>query len=65
MFQKMDRVYVIELARKELGWHPKYDFSHILKRLTTEGKDLWSPLTYKIGIKGYHHLKFKDGLYPV
>jgi len=26
MFPQIDRVYVNEKARKELGWKPKYDF---------------------------------------
>nr|WP_290928357.1 hypothetical protein [Haliscomenobacter sp.] len=30
MFPKIGRVYVNELARKELGWVPKYDFAHVL-----------------------------------
>ena len=64
MFPKIERVYVNELARKELGWHPKYDFSYILDCLRM-GNDLCSPLARTIGIKGYHNLKFKEGPYPV
>ena len=64
MFPKIDRVYVNELARKELGWYPKYDFVNILECLI-KGIDLFSSLTRTIGIKGYHTKKFKEGPYPV
>ncbi len=55
MLPKIDRVYVNELAREELGWQPKYDFAYILECLKF-GKDVCSPLTKAIGIKGYHNL---------
>jgi len=64
MFPKIERVYVNELARKELGWYPKYDFSYILDCLRS-GKDFGSPLARTVGIKGYHNLKFEEGPYPV
>lgn len=64
MFPKIERVYVNELARKELSWHPKYDFPYILDCLRT-GNDLYSPLARAVGVKGYHTLKFKEGPYPV
>lgn len=64
MFPKIERVYVNELARKELGWYPKYDFSYVLDCLK-RGDDLRGPLARTIGIKGYHKRKFKKGPYPV
>ena len=64
MFPKIERVYVNESARKELGWRPKYDFAFILGQLM-DGKELFSPLTRVIGIKGYHGFRFKEGPYPV
>jgi nucleoside-diphosphate-sugar epimerase len=54
MFPKIERVYVNELARKELEWSPKYDFAYILECLI-KGKDFFSPLTRTVGIKGYHN----------
>jgi UDP-glucose 4-epimerase len=53
MFPGIDRVYVNERARKELGWRPDYDFPSVLKRLTA-GADFRSPLSLAVGSKGYH-----------
>ena len=64
MFPHIDRVYVNEKARTELGWKPKYDFSHVLNCLK-EGKDFRSKLAIEIGRKGYHSTIFKSGPYPV
>jgi UDP-glucose 4-epimerase len=64
MFPKIERVYVNDLARKELGWNPKYDFHYILDCLKI-GNDLCSPLARAVGTKGYHNFKFKEGPYPV
>jgi UDP-glucose 4-epimerase len=64
MFQQFDRVYVNTLARRELGWNPKYDFSHILNCLR-DGKDWRSPLARIVGSKGYHDQIFEDGPYPL
>ena len=33
MFPSIDRVYVNERARKELGWMPRYDFPSIIDGL--------------------------------
>jgi UDP-glucose 4-epimerase len=43
MFSSIDRVYVNERARTELGWKPRYDFGHVIDRLKA-GDDLRSPL---------------------
>lgn len=64
MFPTIGRVYVNDRARNELGWRPRYDFSHLIKCLR-EGKDLRSPLAREIGSKGYHAEVFSDGPYPV
>ncbi|THU38397.1 NAD(P)-dependent oxidoreductase [Niastella caeni] len=64
MFPSIDRVYVNERARKELGWQPKYDFRHIIERLKATN-DLRSSLAIQIGAKGYHEEKFADGPFPV
>lgn len=61
----IDRVYVNEKARKELGWEPKYDFNYILKRLQAGDDDLRSPMAKIIGSKGYHTEIFSEGPYPV
>jgi nucleoside-diphosphate-sugar epimerase len=64
MFPSMDRVYVNERARNELGWQPKYDFRYIIEQLKTTN-DFRSPLARQIGAKGYHAEKFTDGPFPV
>jgi len=53
MFPAIERVYVNERARRELGWAPRYDFRSALDRLR-EGQDPRSPLARSIGAKGYH-----------
>ena len=63
MFPGIDRVYVNERARRELGWRPRYDFSHVLDRLRS-GADPRSPLARRVGSKGYHSKKFAVGPYP-
>jgi UDP-glucose 4-epimerase len=64
LFPQIDRVYVNDLAVKELGWRPKYDFKHVLSCLRT-GLDFRSPLAREVGSKGYHSTRFADGPYPV
>jgi UDP-glucose 4-epimerase len=49
----LDRVYVNERARFELGWRPKYDFGYVLGCLE-RGEDFRSPLVMAVGAKGYH-----------
>ena len=38
MLPSIDRVYVNERARTELGWEPRYDFSRVID-LIAEGED--------------------------
>jgi UDP-glucose 4-epimerase len=64
MFPSIDRVYVNERARKELGWRPQYDFHSIIERLK-KGEDVRSPLAQLVGSKGYHAQVFADGPFPV
>jgi len=60
----IDRVYVNELARTQLGWQPKYDFKYIIQRLR-DGDEIRSPLAQAVGSKGYHAETFAEGPYPV
>ena len=53
MFGHIDRVYVNERARADLGWAPGYDFRHVLDLLKA-GQDPRSPLARAVGAKGYH-----------
>ncbi|MCK1758438.1 NAD(P)-dependent oxidoreductase [Bradyrhizobium sp. 137] len=64
LFPAIDRVYVNERARRELGWRPEFDFAHVLRSLH-DGRDFRSALAREIGSKGYHEAEFDDGLYPV
>lgn len=64
MFTEIDRVYVNEKARKELGWIPKYDFGYLLEQLKA-GNELRSELAKQVGSKGYHTEMFSEGPYPV
>jgi UDP-glucose 4-epimerase len=64
MFPSIDRVYVNERARTELGWQPRYDFKVLIGRLSA-GEDAGSPLAQLVGSKGYHAEKFVEGPYPV
>jgi UDP-glucose 4-epimerase len=64
MFPSIERVYVNERARKDLGWSPRYDFRQVLDSLKA-GDDPRSPLSREVGSKGYHARKFSEGPYPV
>jgi UDP-glucose 4-epimerase len=64
MFPGIDRVYVNERARSELGWRPRYDFAHVID-LVRAGEDPHSPLARAIGSKAYHADVFAEGPYPV
>jgi nucleoside-diphosphate-sugar epimerase len=57
MFPEIDRVYVNEKARTQLGWKPKYDFRYVLD-CVRNGRDFRSELSTLIGIKGYHSKLF-------
>ncbi len=63
MFDSIDRVYVNERARTDLGWQPNFDFMRIVQQLT-DGERPGSALAAAIGSKGYHAEVFADGPYP-
>jgi UDP-glucose 4-epimerase len=62
MFPGIDRVYVNDRARTELGWSPRYDFRYALDRLAAD-EDWRSPLARAVGAKGYH--SSSHGVYTV
>lgn len=62
MFRRLDRVYVNERARVELGWTPHYDFRHVLDHIAVDD-DPRSPLARAVGAKGYHSQS--TGVYTV
>ncbi|MBR0715324.1 NAD(P)-dependent oxidoreductase [Bradyrhizobium liaoningense] len=64
LLPEIDRVYVNDRARRELGWQPRFDFAHVLDSLRTE-RDFRSALAREVGAKGYHDTIFEDGPYPV
>jgi nucleoside-diphosphate-sugar epimerase len=62
MFPSIERVYVNERARAELGWEPRYDFAHALELLSA-GEQVGSELAKQVGAKGYH--AESTGIYTV
>jgi UDP-glucose 4-epimerase len=62
MFPSIERVYVNERARTELGWEPRYDFAHALELLSA-GEEVRSELAKQVGAKGYH--AESTGIYTV
>jgi nucleoside-diphosphate-sugar epimerase len=62
MFPAIERVYVNERARADLGWRPRHDFRYALDRLA-EHADPFSPLARTVGAKGYHEVS--TGVYTV
>ncbi|WP_067824891.1 NAD-dependent epimerase/dehydratase family protein [Nocardia inohanensis] len=56
MFPALDRVYVNDRARRDLGWTPEYDFRSVVE-LVRAGRKPCSPLAATIGAKGYHATK--------
>jgi UDP-glucose 4-epimerase len=64
MIPGIDRVYVNERARQDLGWQPRYNFPQVLARLTA-GENWRSPIAQLVGSKGYHSVTFSEGPYPV
>lgn len=64
MLPAIDRVYVNDLARAQLGWQPRYDFDRAIDRLHA-CEDPRSALARAVGSKGYHADTFVDGPYPV
>jgi len=67
MMPAIGRVYDAQLARRQLGWTPRYDFARAITALQ-EGTDIFSPLARAIGVKGYHDQAFEtvlgDAPYP-
>jgi UDP-glucose 4-epimerase len=62
--EAIDRVYVNDHARRDLGWSPRHDFAHVLGSLRAQ-QDFRSALARQVGSKGYHDTLFADGPYPV
>ncbi len=53
MLAGIDRVYVNDSARRDLGWEPAYDFRRALEAVAA-GEDPRSELARAVGAKGYH-----------
>ncbi len=64
MFPTIERVYVNQRARDELGWLPRHDFASALAQ-AGRGEAYGSALAREVGAKGYHAQEFADGPYPV
>ncbi|WFU41187.1 NAD(P)-dependent oxidoreductase [Bradyrhizobium sp. CB82] len=64
LFPTIDRVYVNDRARRQLGWRPAFDFAHVLSSLRANS-EFRSELARQVGSKGYHDTIFDHGPYPV
>ena len=64
MAASIDRVYDNALARRELGWRPKWDFEAVVARLG-QTDDLRGPMAKLIGEKGYHPESAEGRPFPV
>lgn len=64
MFDRIERVYVNEAARRDLGWAPGFDFARVVHALGEGGLPM-SPISALVGSKGYHDDVFEDGPYPL
>lgn len=65
MIPGIDRVYVNDRARAELGWQPRHAFRALIARLRAD-EDIRSPLAREVGSKGYHERVFREGgPYPI
>ncbi len=64
MLPELDRVYVNQKAREELGWQPKYDFRTVIGGLQ-QGAGIQSLMAQLVGIKGYHADAYRNGSYPL
>jgi UDP-glucose 4-epimerase len=53
MFESIERVYVNERARRDLGWAPRWDFRRALDAVAA-GEEPRSALGVAVGAKGYH-----------
>jgi len=53
MLDSLDRVYVNDRARRDLGWEPRWTFAYALERLRA-GEEPRSDLARAVGAKGYH-----------
>jgi nucleoside-diphosphate-sugar epimerase len=53
MFPHIDRIYVNERARYELGWKPQWCFRRLIRQLHNDDA-LQSPLAKLVGSKQYH-----------
>lgn len=62
MFGSIERVYVNERARRDLGWEPRHTFKRALDALAA-AVDPRSELARSIGAKGYHAVS--TGVYTV
>jgi len=53
MLDGIDRVYVNDLARRDLGWSPRHTFAYAIDRVS-RGEPFSSTLARTVGKKNYH-----------
>ena len=64
MLDDIGRVYVNAHARMRLGWKPAYDFRRAIRDIAESG-EYRSGLALKVGVRGYHEIRYRDGLFPI
>lgn len=64
MLDDIERVYDNRRARQRLGWGPRYDFARAVDDLAA-GRDHRSILAREVGVKGYHDIEYRNGIFPV
>ena len=63
MFPSIDRVYVNDRARHDLGWRPRYDFAYICRPTCRRGMACGARWHCSSG-QGYHAKRLDGGRYP-
>jgi nucleoside-diphosphate-sugar epimerase len=59
---RLDRVYVNERARRDLGWRPRFDLNAIAARVT-RGESVQTPLSHVVGAKEYPGSSYHIGVF--
>jgi nucleoside-diphosphate-sugar epimerase len=60
--ERLDRVYVNDRARRELGWRPRFDLNAIAARVAN-GEPVRTPLSQLVGAKEYPGSQYHLGVF--
>jgi UDP-glucose 4-epimerase len=59
---RLDRVYVNDRARTELGWRPRFDLNSIAEMVAADGT-VHTPLARQVGSKDYVASSYHRGTF--